>query len=188
MLASLKISIFIRFLHQIWYWQLWWFVTIGSFHFSINLPYWGLLISNLCSSFLLVMLLSRTKQKNTPSILYKCKLVLLVIRWYRVSIGPIGLYACICWKNCDFVRCNRCLTHSETENKIDTQLVWSLKFKLSHAMLKGKHQLRHLHEIDLSTLFTFCKLHQITILVRCIFSNFISSSQKVLFEQVITPG
>ena len=45
-----------------------------------------------------------------------------------------GLYACIYWKSGDLVRCHRCLTYIQTTEYSATQLVESIKFKLSHAI------------------------------------------------------
>ena len=62
------------------------------------------------------------------------------ISWYCLVLGGIwsakGLYACIYWKKWRFGRVlpiPDTLTHSQTENRA-TQLVSSIKHKLSHAM------------------------------------------------------
>ena len=66
------------------------------------------------------------------------KLVLLDIRWYEVSKGLVCLYIYILekveiwWGDTDA----RHLTHSQTTEYRATQLVKSIKFKLSHAILK----------------------------------------------------
>ena len=44
-----------------------------------------------------------------------------------------GFYACIYWKSGDSVVCNWCLTDRQTTEYSATQLVSSIKFKLSHA-------------------------------------------------------
>ena len=68
-------------------------------------------------------------------VLGQYKLVLLGIRWGQqracmpVYIGKSG----------DLVRWHRCLTHTQTTEYSATQLVQSLKFKRSHAIIVIKH-------------------------------------------------
>ena len=65
---------------------------------------------------------------------------LVSISWYCLILGGTwsakGLYACIYWKKWRFGRVlpmPDTLTHSQTENRA-TQLVSSIKHKLSHAI------------------------------------------------------
>ena len=68
-------------------------------------------------------------------VLGRYKLALLGIRWYRVSIGLLCLYTYI-GKSGDLVGFYRSLihTHRQTTEDRATQLVYSIKFKLSHAI------------------------------------------------------
>ena len=67
-------------------------------------------------------------------VLSQYKLVLLGIRWYRVSKGLVCLY--ILEKSGDLIGCYRYLTHRQTTEYRATQLVSSIKHKLSHATRK----------------------------------------------------
>ena len=67
---------------------------------------------------------------NTGWYLVSIKLVLLDIRWYRVSKGLVCL---IYWKKSIFGQVSPMPDRQTTEYRA-TQLVYSIKFKLSHAM------------------------------------------------------
>ena len=79
------------------------------------------------------MVLDGTESVNddTGWYLVNIKLVLLGIRWYMVSKGLVCLY--ILEKSGDLVGCYWCLTDRQTTEYSATQLVYSIKFKLSHA-------------------------------------------------------
>ena len=68
-------------------------------------------------------------------VLGQYKLELLGFRWYRVSKGLVCLYIL---EKVDLVGCYRCLTHTQTDRQTSeyraTQLVSSIKHKLSHAI------------------------------------------------------
>ena len=67
-------------------------------------------------------------------VLGQYKLVLLGFMWYRVNIGLICLYILKkveIWSGVTDVL----ITHSQTTKYRATQLVYSLKFKLSHAAI-----------------------------------------------------
>ena len=65
-------------------------------------------------------------------VLGQYKLILLGIRWYRVSKGFVGLN--ILGKVEIWSGDIQCLTQRQTTEDSATQLVYSIKFKLSHAI------------------------------------------------------
>ena len=67
-------------------------------------------------------------------------LVLLGIRWYRVSKGLVCLYISENVEIWSGVTDASHLTHSQTTEYKATQLVYRIKFKLSHAIRKKREK------------------------------------------------
>ena len=79
---------------------------------------------------------------GTGSVYDDTEWYLVSICWYYLVLGGTGsakgLYACMYWKTWRFGRVllmPDTLTHSQTAEYGATQLVYSIKFKLSHAIL-----------------------------------------------------